>query len=620
MSLHLWPTNLFIWTACCLLISPSIALADPIRFELTLTHGNIDPAGIGNRTAILINGQFPGPTLRLQQFENVEFVVHNHLREDTTVHFHGISQAISPWSDGTPGVSQRAIRPGASFRYRWQADESGVYFYHAHNRGQIMDGMYGAIVVAASSQVERPFHLISSSKREMAKMLEAEAGLQPLMLSDWTQFTFDEFMGIEKAANIDFTCMDALLMNGVGSQYCLDRNLLDKYTSPLVKQILDIVGEKGITDKGCVPPLQLFQGNFSLHLDQLPQTAYYECVGGSSSQNYTVNVSSLQDWVALTFINPGGLYPIKVTIDNHKLHVYAVDGQYIEPQIVDQLLINNGNRISVLVRLDQESAAYTIRMANDLLGQVLGGYAVLSYDGSMKTPKHAKPLMNHAGFALVDNLVQFTEANGRTFPSRSPARKVDASHKFLMKKIGAPHGAYEWTLSGTSGYNMSEEHRAAVLFEDAQNVPGSDVVIKTRKGDWVDFIIEVEGPFAQAHPMHRHSSKGYVVGRGVGSFPWSTVAEAEKQLPEDSFNFVDPPYRDSFSSLEGVNNNTWLVYRYHVENAGAWLFHCHIQTHLAGGMAVVVLDGVDTWPEVPEAYKEWNGFDEPGDDAIFQLL
>lgn len=211
-----------------------------------------------------------------------------------------------------------------------------------------------------------------------------------------------------------------------------------------MKQILAGTDEKGITDKGCVPPLQLFQGNFTLHLDNLPDSAYHTCVGGSGKgANYTVNASAKDGWVALSFINPGGLYPLKVTIDNHKMQVFSVDGQYIEPQAVDQLLVNNGNRISVLVKLDQPAARYKIRLANDLLGQVLGGFAELAYDGAAHEPEHPKPMMNYAGQPLSKDVVQFSEAAGRSYPPVRPALKADRTFKFLMKKLGQPYGAYE---------------------------------------------------------------------------------------------------------------------------------------------------------------------------------
>lgn len=170
-----------------------------VHFELEITSASVDPAGIGARKGILVNGTFPAPELRINQGDDVSFIVHNRMRVDTAVHFHGISQSTTPWSDGVPGVTQKAIRPGASFRYQWRAEEAGVYFYHAHERGQIMDGLYGAIVVTAPESADRPFHLIGDDAEAMMK---AEREIQPLLISDWTQFTFGEFYEVEESANV----------------------------------------------------------------------------------------------------------------------------------------------------------------------------------------------------------------------------------------------------------------------------------------------------------------------------------------------------------------------------------------------------------------------------------
>lgn len=62
---------------------------EPVRFEITLTWEDHEVAGV-NRKTILSNGEFPGPMLRLQQGNEVEFVVNNELPFSTTVHFHGM--------------------------------------------------------------------------------------------------------------------------------------------------------------------------------------------------------------------------------------------------------------------------------------------------------------------------------------------------------------------------------------------------------------------------------------------------------------------------------------------------------------------------------------------------
>src|SRR5271154_1068105 len=91
--------------------------SSPVRFEIDLTWEPVSPDGF-TRNGILMNGQFPGPQLNVNQYDDVEFLVHNHLPNATAVHFHGIEQLYTPWSDGVPGLPQRLIEPGESFLYR----------------------------------------------------------------------------------------------------------------------------------------------------------------------------------------------------------------------------------------------------------------------------------------------------------------------------------------------------------------------------------------------------------------------------------------------------------------------------------------------------------------------
>ncbi|KAF4773545.1 multicopper oxidase [Colletotrichum scovillei] len=589
-----------------------------VRFELHLTAGQVDALGAGPRAAILVNNSFTGPTLHLKQGDEVEVVVRNYLQEDTTIHFHGIDQRKTPWSDGVPGLTQGHIHPGASYRYQWTAEQPGTFFYHAHSKGQLMDGLYGAVIVDALPEVDRPFHLIDGSLKARQAMRRAEQNMRPLLLADWSQYKFDDFYHIEEIANFDLACTDAIIVNGIGSQYCLDPESLDSMTNPIILKMLQDLGEDHMTAKGCVPPIQALQGDYDVHLGKLPAESIRKCVGGRNPKgNFTVNVDSKEGWAALTFMNVGGLYPLQVSIDNHDLYVYAVDGQYIKPVVTDRVYIGNGNRISVLVKLDQEPARYMIRMANDLLNQILGGFAELAYDGATQQPRKPQPKMNYAGQPLIKDIRSFKPEEGRPFPSQQPARSPDRTFKLYLRKPGHPYGAYEWSLSGQEVYNMTAEERdPPFLFRQPDEVPQSELVLRTQVGEWIDIILETEGPFAQSHPVHKHGNKVYFLGSGVGKFPWATVEEAERALPPGAFNFDDPSYQDTFTTpdIAGDAPAVWTVVRYKVESPGAWLLHCHVQTHHAGGMGVVMLDGIDEFPQVPTTYLEWNGFQPPSLD------
>ena len=65
------------------------------------------------RTAITANGSLPAPTLRWREGDTVTLRVANNLREDTSLHWHGI--LLPADMDGVPGLSFHGIHPGETF-------------------------------------------------------------------------------------------------------------------------------------------------------------------------------------------------------------------------------------------------------------------------------------------------------------------------------------------------------------------------------------------------------------------------------------------------------------------------------------------------------------------------
>jgi FtsP/CotA-like multicopper oxidase with cupredoxin domain len=521
------------------------AAAPPVKFTIDLTWDDWSPTGAAPRKAILTNGTIPGPPLRLKQGDNVEFLVYNNLPNVTSIHFHGITQKNTPWSDGVPGVSQAPIQPGESYLYKWQADEAGVYFYHAHYQSQIMDGLYGSIVIQPQDSAKRPWSFISNDVAVQKSLTAADKALQPVFISDYSQYTSSEFHQIEKAGNIDNACADAILINGLGSTHCLTRDELTAYTAPPLKPLLAAVNPPQLTAKGCLPPnLPATQGNFTFDISAVPSGAYEQCTPSSGQMpQITVDPKKNGGWTALTFINTGGFQGLKFTIDNHKMWVYAVDGHYVTPQLVDVIVANNGDRYSVMIHLDQNPGQYTIRVANNGLNQVISGFGVLGYKGATwpaSEDPDALSKMNYAGVNLT-HLVPFVDAKASPFPPVKVGQKADQTFTFNVEKLGRPFGAYEWTLDGTQAFNMTREDGHPLLFDQPTSVPKSDLILRTKTGQWVDLIVKVAGPLAQPHPMHKHSNKAFVLGQGVGNFSWSSVAEAAKVVPKGTFNFVDPP-------------------------------------------------------------------------------
>ena len=69
-----------------------------VYYTLTLTQGDVAPAGV-SRSAILINGQTPGPNLEINEGQTLSVNVINNLDGDATLHFHGERWIdLLPWN------------------------------------------------------------------------------------------------------------------------------------------------------------------------------------------------------------------------------------------------------------------------------------------------------------------------------------------------------------------------------------------------------------------------------------------------------------------------------------------------------------------------------------------
>jgi CopA family copper-resistance protein len=123
---------------------PAPAVLRGTQFDLVVEEQAINLTGV-TRRATTINGSFPAPTLVWREGDTVTIRVTNHLKEDTSIHWHGI---ILPFEmDGVPGLSFQGIAPGTTFTYQFTVQQSGTYWYHSHTGDQKVTGMYGALII-----------------------------------------------------------------------------------------------------------------------------------------------------------------------------------------------------------------------------------------------------------------------------------------------------------------------------------------------------------------------------------------------------------------------------------------------------------------------------------------
>jgi FtsP/CotA-like multicopper oxidase with cupredoxin domain len=151
----------------CILLLPvaKVSSGTIIRhtYNFTIAYAN-------NATSVLlINNEFPGPTIRVNVNDIIIAHVHNalHTMEEVTIHFHGILQRQTPQMDGVAFVTQMPIPSGQTFTYVFSAYPPGTHLYHSHSGLQSVT-VFGAVIV---DDPERPW-----------KAAEVPSG--PIMISD----------------------------------------------------------------------------------------------------------------------------------------------------------------------------------------------------------------------------------------------------------------------------------------------------------------------------------------------------------------------------------------------------------------------------------------------------
>jgi len=274
--------------------------------------------------------------------------------------FHGIEQKNTPWSDGVPGVTQLLIEPGEEFTYRFKAEQFGFYHAHAHSsmchipthfaiRANAItesmqdDGLVMPIYIRPSPSRDRPFSQISTDPTDLDDMLAAEQNAYPFLISDWRHRTSDEMRQIWLDANIEPLCAQSILINGQGSVVC-----------PTADELSAMGAARGfgdLTEQGCVNwPWSSSKYSSSDHsclsvdnpvingyLDEsnpglVPEELYRTCSDqGVDNPLHTVRIDNSQTrWAMFNFVNSGGLWGEKVSIDEHPMWIVAVEGEYVD--------------------------------------------------------------------------------------------------------------------------------------------------------------------------------------------------------------------------------------------------------------------------------------------------
>ncbi|TFY79386.1 hypothetical protein EWM64_g4622 [Hericium alpestre] len=517
------------------------------------------------RNSAVINGTSPGPTIRLKEGDHVWIRVYNDMEgSNTTLHWHGISQYLSPFADGTPQTSQWPIAPGGYFDYEFllQPGSAGTYMYHTHVGVQIVTA-YGALIV---EEAKPPFAY--------------DADLILLLGDFWH-------------------ASDANITKGL---------LGTPFTWPNDPQALTVNGNAfgQCTGAACRA------GCHTEVLNVLPETTYRVRMIGAMGLSFIY--TSIDAHSPFTVIELDGGY------------IAAHNASYLEissGQRVSFLLrTKSAAELRALNQTDFWANIETRWRSTRDYGAWILRYNLTQDDFPTLDPyapipalNKTVPLPDEAPYWITNDL---SAGNGSTLG----VYWVVDQYQYTENWPQVPYlvQAYE--------NKLHPDYEGALANGGFDNSTNSIPIHINETVDLVFLNLASFVGTLEAHPWHIHGAHPFLMAQGLGEFSDDAYTAARQNrtgqpyrldtgvgacissavLPlshYSSFSVPQPTRRRLFTEQHhgpARHERRWMVYRLSAVDAGAFLLHCHIQPHMTMGMATVLLIGMENLPSLPKGF------------------
>ena len=557
--------------ALLLFATTSLFAQKVVRYDLYVKDTLVNYAGKEKR-AIAVNGQIPMPTLTFTEGDTAEIVVHNQLKESTSLHWHGVF--LPNKEDGVPWLTQKPIEPGTNYTYRFPIIQNGTHWYHSHSGLQEQIGMYGSFVM-----------LKKQNDTTFRKGID-DLPTVPLMISEWTNYNPN---------NIN------RMLHNANDWAAIKKNATQSY--------VEAIRERKFGVK--------IKNEWKRMLAMDVSDVYYDKIllnGNHTTDLKTVDGKTLKagDKVRLRVSNGGASSYFWLRYAGGKITVVANDGNDVEPVEVDRLIIAVSETYDIVVNIPDDGVAYEFlattedrtQSASYYIGngikQLISPLPTLKYFEGMKMMNDMMKMdgnlddmgMNMSLNQMDMNVVMYSEITGEAKkkqdhsqhnmdndPNRYNANALGEIKTLNYAMLQSPHNTefpkdapvkeLKFTLTGNMNrYVWSMNNR---ILSEVDKIP-------VKKGEILR--ITIYNNSMMRHPMHLHGFDFRVIN-GKGDYaPLKNVLD------------IMPMETDTIEFL--------------ANEEGDWFFHCHILYHMMGGMNRVFAVGDYQNPYLPNKKQAYN--------------
>ncbi len=532
-----------------------------VEYDLHIDYKEVNYTG-KKATAIAINNGIAGPTLQFTEGDSAIIRIHNKLKTETSIHWHGL--LVPNRQDGVSYLNTPPILAGETYTFSFPILQSGTYWYHAHNI-QEQIGLHGSIVI----QRQKP--TIKVDKEVV------------LLISDWADEGAGSIIKNLKRRNEWYS----IRKNNIQS---LDRIIKNKAVGAYLKQSFQRM-----------PPMDI---------SDIAYDKFF--ING-------LTISSLEDVkpnerIRVRVINAGTSSYFNVNFAGGTMEMVSNDGQDVQPIKVNHQLMGMGETFDFILTIPNDMA-YEIRAT----AQDGSGYAsfFLGKGMKMEAPIMPKPnlyemtrtmsSMNMNAMKMKGNHVKtFPSYTEKEIPKPNAAKGHDMKEMDMKKDVKKPkmkaHDMDNMDMKGGENmegmdmdlgeYNTSNYHNLKsvepIVF--LENRPLREIRLEL-SGDMRRYIWGFDGkPMSREekinikrgeivrfnmvnttmmfHPIHLHGHYFRVLN---GQGEYSPLKHTVSLAPMES-----------------------ITIEFLADDEKDWIFHCHLLYHMALGMARVISYEGDT--------------------------
>ncbi|KAJ2691481.1 ferroxidase fet3 [Coemansia sp. RSA 1285] len=309
--------------------------------------------------------------------------------------------------------------------------------------------------------------------------------------------------------------------------------------------------------------------------EPVPSGALIGGVGGDTQKKLPFEAGKTY---RIRLINMSALSMFHFSIEGHTMRVIEVDGFDTEEQTVGNVILSAAQRTSILVTAHNETDSnfvFHADMDTDMFDSIPEG---LNYNStgiveySADAPLKRDDSVDWSPFSDIDLV---------------PRKKAAALGFDVSFQLDVFFNQYTDALNHGTFNNITYVAPRVPVMMTALTT-GADALNATVYGPQTnarvvqhmqDVQLIVNNYDAGTHPFHLHGHHFQMIERGPA--PYDASYNPRPTSP--------PMQRDTVT----IPSMEYVILRFRADNPGAWFFHCHIEWHIEGGLAMVILEAPD---------------------------